>query len=71
MSYIDSFLSETSLIENLGKSNAYLIWVMGLYLDESDLEKLTADCLTDEGDDKKIDFLRIDKPKFPKYNHKD
>lgn len=61
MSYIDSFLSETSLIENLGKSNAYLIWVMGLYLDESDLEKLTADCLTDEGDDKKIDFLRIDK----------
>lgn len=60
MNYIDSFNKETKLIEKLGKSNAYLIWVMGLYLDESDLNSLASDNLTDTGNDKKIDFLKTD-----------
>ena len=58
--YINSFKSETQLIRDYGEGNAFLIWVMGLYLDYSDLNDLADECLTDQGDDKKIDFLRID-----------
>lgn len=58
--YINTFKSETALIENYGEGNAFLIWVMGLYLDCSDLAALGDESLTDQFDDKKIDFLRID-----------
>ena len=34
---------------------------MGLYLDEPDLEALAADCLTDGPDDKKIDFIHLNR----------
>lgn len=60
MNYIDAFKREENLIERLGESNAYLIWVMGLYLDESELDTLATNCLTDECGDKKIDFLQTD-----------
>ena len=60
MDYITTFKSEARLIKDYGEGNAFLIWVMGLYLDYSDLIELADDCLTDQGDDKKIDFLCID-----------
>lgn len=60
MDYITTFKAETQLINDYGEGNAYLIWVMGLYLDYSNLNELGEECLTDQSDDKKIDFLRID-----------
>lgn len=60
MDYISIFKSETQLIQDYGEGNAFLIWVMGLYLDESNLQNLAEESLTDQSDDKKIDFLRID-----------
>ena len=58
--YFSTFKSETNLIKSYGEGNAFLIWVMGLYLDCSDLAELGDECLTDQYDDKKIDFLRLD-----------
>ncbi len=58
--YIKTFKAETQLISEYGEGNAYLIWIMGLYLNHSDLYELGEECLTDQYDDKKIDFLRID-----------
>lgn len=42
-------------------SNAYMLWVLGLYLDEPDLDALAARSLTDGGNDKCLDFIEIDK----------
>ena len=42
MGYLDAFLSSTALIKSLGKGNAHLIWAMGLYMEEPDLEALAA-----------------------------
>lgn len=60
MDYLDYFRNEKRLIDELGESKAYLVWVMSLYLDESNLEELTDNNLTDDSDDKKIDFIRLD-----------
>lgn len=60
MTYIDALKKENDLIKRLGESNAYLIWTMGLYLDESELDTLATNFLTDECGDKKIDFLQTD-----------
>lgn len=59
MQHIDNLLKKTDLIEKYGIGNAHLLWSMGLYLDESDFDKLASDGLTDGGNDKKIDFVTI------------
>ncbi|MDD3014714.1 MAG: AIPR family protein [Candidatus Gastranaerophilales bacterium] len=48
------------MIEKYGINKAYLVWVMGLYLDYSELNELADESLTDDTNDKKIDFIRID-----------
>ena len=58
--YLDVFKSDKFLIERYGINKAYIVWVMGLYLDASDLNELADEALTDVGDDKKIDFIKID-----------
>ena len=60
MNYTTTFKSEEALINTYGEGNAFLVWVMGLYIDVSNLQDLADENLTDQGDDKKIDFLRID-----------
>lgn len=60
MSYIDKFHSETQLIEQYGINKAFIVWSMGLYLDEQDLEDLAYNNLTDNPEDHGIDFLRYD-----------
>lgn len=60
MDYLDYFKSEKKIIEEIGESKAYIVWVMSLYLDDSNLEELIEDNLTDDTDDKKIDFIRLD-----------
>lgn len=60
MELFESFNQETKLITQYGANAAFIVWAMGLYLNESDLAQLAIDCLTDAGDDKKIDFLKID-----------
>lgn len=60
MDFINAFKGNTKLVETFGISNAYLIWVMSLYLDESNLNELASECLTDGSDDKKIDFIKLD-----------
>ncbi len=60
MDYLEIFKEEKELIEKLDESRAYLVWVMSLYLDDSNIEELIEENLTDMTDDKKIDFIRLD-----------
>src|SRR5690554_310271 len=61
MLHLKAFKREKSLIEKLGEGNAHLAWAMGLYLDSSDLTQLASESLTDQHNDKKIDFIRLDR----------
>lgn len=61
MGYEQAFQSNTSLVEKLGEGNAHLVWAIGLYLQEGDLEGLAAEALTDGPNDKKIDFIYLDR----------
>lgn len=60
MDYLEKFRGEKELLEKLDESKAYLVWVMSLYLDDSNIEELIEENLTDMTDDKKIDFIRLD-----------
>lgn len=60
MHHLNEFNKHISLKEKYG-SNAYMLWVLGLYLDEPDLDALAARSLTDGGNDKCLDFIEIDK----------
>jgi hypothetical protein len=60
MNYISAFKTNTDLIQKFGEGNAYLAWAMALYLDCPDAEQLAVDSLTDDGNDKKIDFIQLD-----------
>ncbi|EEV8635654.1 hypothetical protein CDL40_14835 [Escherichia coli] len=59
MEHLRQLQNKTSLLEKYGTSNAHLLWSLGLYLDESDFDKLASDGLTDGGNDKKIDFITV------------
>lgn len=61
MSYSGTFRANTNLIAMLGESNAHLVWVLGLYLEEPDLEALASEALTDGPNDKKLDFVYLDR----------
>ena len=61
MGYLDVFRANRELVEKLGESNAHLVWVLGMLLQESDLEALASGSLTDGPDDKKIDLLHVDR----------
>ncbi len=61
MAYDQAFRAATNLIGILGESNAYLVWALGLYLEEPDLEALASEALTDGPNDKKIDFIYLDR----------
>ena len=61
MAYEQAFRADTTLIEKLGEGNAHLIWAIGLYLEEPDLEALASEALTDGHNDKKIDFIYVDR----------
>lgn len=61
MAYKDAFHANSSLIKSLGEGNAHLIWAMALYLEEPDFEALAAEALTDGPDDKKVDFIYLDR----------
>jgi hypothetical protein len=60
VNYLNVFKTNTDLISELGEGNAYLAWSMALYLDHPSPEELASESLTDGGDDKKIDFIRLD-----------
>lgn len=60
MSYTDAFRANDGLIKRLGEGNAHLVWALGLYLEEPDLEALAGEALTDGPNDKKIDFIDLD-----------
>lgn len=60
MNYIEKFRSESQLIRQYGENKAFIVWAMGLYLDEQDLEDLANANLTDNPDDHGIDFLRYE-----------
>lgn len=61
MNHIKAFEEEAGLIAKLGKGAAHLVWAMGLFLEEQDLHELASECLTDMPDDKKIDFIKVDR----------
>lgn len=60
MNYISAFKGNKNLIQKFGEGNGYLAWAMALYLDCPDAEQLAIDSLTDDGNDKKIDFIQLD-----------
>ncbi|MBV6513495.1 MAG: hypothetical protein FMNOHCHN_03030 [Ignavibacteriaceae bacterium] len=57
----EAFQKEKALITKFGEGNAHLIWVMSIYLDHPDKLTLGSESLTDQSDDKKIDFIRLDR----------
>lgn len=61
MSYLNAFQANGGLIARLGEGNAYLAWVMALYLEEPDIDALASEAITDGPNDKKIDFIYLDK----------
>lgn len=61
MAYIDAFRAHAELIARLGEGNAHLVWAIGLFLEEPDLEALASEALTDGPDDKKVDFIHLDR----------
>ena len=61
MAYLAAFKASTTLIRILGEGGAHLIWSLGLYLEEPDLEALASEALTDGPNDKKIDFILLDR----------
>lgn len=61
MAYQDAFRANDSLIQVLGEANAHLVWAMALYLEEPDIAALASEALTDGPDDKKIDFIYLDR----------
>ena len=62
MAFIDAFKAKNrKLITKVGEGNAFLVWVMGMYLDEADLKALASESLTDGSNDKKIDFIKFDR----------
>jgi AIPR protein len=61
MSYMDAFKTNEGLIGQLGEGNAHLAWVVALYLEEPDVEALASEGVTDGPNDKKIDFIYLDR----------
>ncbi|MBX5858914.1 hypothetical protein ISE11_27200 [Pseudomonas aeruginosa] len=51
--------NQNALKVKFGDGNAHLIWVMSMYLDEPNAEQLGVDCLTDQPNDKKLDFVYL------------
>lgn len=60
MHHLTEFNKHTQLKQKYA-SNAYMLWALGLYLDEPDLDALAGRSLTDGGNDKCLDFIEIDK----------
>lgn len=58
--HLAEFKQQEALIKQFGEGNAHLIWVMSMYLDEPDAKVLGVDCLTDQPNDKKLDFIFLD-----------
>ncbi len=61
MNHIAAFKQNTDLINKYGEGNAHLIWTLSMYLDFPDQIQLASESLTDGSNDKKIDFIRIDR----------
>jgi hypothetical protein len=61
MNHLSAFKKQTELITEFGVGNAHLVWVMSLYLDNASPISLGSECVTDGGDDKKIDFIKLDR----------
>ena len=61
MAYDDAFRANASLIKSVGEGNAHLVWAMAMYLEEPDFEALASEALTDGPNDKKIDFIYLDR----------
>lgn len=59
MKHLETFRKESDLIQKYGEGNAHLLWVLALYLDEADLEKIGTDGLTDGNGDRKIDCIYL------------
>lgn len=57
MQHLNAIKNNEELVSTYGIGDAHLIWTLGLYFDESDLERLVTDGLTDGGGDRKIDFI--------------
>lgn len=58
--HLNEFKKQEVLIKEFGEGNAHLVWVMSMYLDEPDASSLAVDCLTDQPNDKKLDFVYLD-----------
>lgn len=61
MLHTDDYQTQEKLHKAFGIGNGHLVWVMSMYLDEPDPEQLGIDCLTDQPDDKKLDFIFLDR----------
>ena len=56
-----AFKKREALIKQVGEDNAYLAFVVALYLEEPDVDALAGQALTDGSNDRKIDLIYLDK----------
>jgi len=61
MTYEAALDANQNLIKKIGAGNAHLVWALGLYLERADFEALASEALTDGPNDKKIDFILLDR----------
>lgn len=61
MNFEDTVKRSTSLVDKIGFNDAYLVFAVALFIEESDLESLASSALTEGGNDKKIDLIHFDK----------
>lgn len=60
MNFIEKFQLQTELISKFGEEKAFIVWVVGQYLNHPDFVELGTEGLTDGNDDKKMDFVWLD-----------
>lgn len=60
MSFIDALTTRKALIEKIGYDEAYLCLATALFIEESDVDLLASEGLTEGGNDKKIDVIYRD-----------
>lgn len=61
VTFIDTIKSHRSLVDLIGFDDAYLVLAVAMFIEEPDAEALASAGLTEGGNDKKIDFIHLDK----------
>ena len=60
MTFVDALHTRQALVNSIGEDSAYLCLAVALFLEETEVDRLASEGLTEGGNDKKIDFIYYD-----------